>query len=178
MFRPNNHKNNNSDKLQRVVLHPSFLNELGKTVVLILSLPVAVYWSQIYKWSVQYIPLFHVAGFLIELPIPLFGIFPLVLACAILHRTYNFRYVLGEEDILEESGILGFCLKQQRIPYIHIRSVTVEQSIPQRVLRIGLIRLSTSIHSLDSDITLDGIAKPEHYRELINSRIMQAIEKT
>lgn len=160
---------------ENIVIKRSPRDELGKITIWIVLLWYAIYGTLNLPWSIQKVFLGTIAGYQVAFYLPFFLLFPLVFGIYILHRLYNYLYVLTPDYVLEVSGRISFNLKSQRIRYAHIRGVNVEQNIFQRIFNVGDIRLASAMQQRDSDVLMEGVANPNLYKDIINQRIHEAI---
>lgn len=163
-------KDKKSRKDDVIVLYRHHLQELPIAILVVL-LAFAAYPLSVYvPISIQ-----HVSVLSLRIPIPLFGLMPLVGIAYIFNRLWNCRYEIHDGYVMAEEGRMSFTLSDIRIDYENVRGIEIDRSIYQRVMRLGDLKVGSSM-SADVELVMHGILHPEQYREIIEDRIRKHFE--
>lgn len=106
----------------------------------------------------------------IGIVIPLLMFFPLVLVGRMFWRLFDQRYVVGLESIVEVTGLASFNTKTTEVYYTNIRAVEIEQTVIQRLLHTGNLKIGALL-SNQGDITMAGIRNPEQIKGILERRL-------
>ncbi|MBX7144184.1 MAG: PH domain-containing protein [Oligoflexia bacterium] len=159
-------------KHENLVIYRSALSELVSIVSVIALTILSVYLSVLFPWSVE-----HVNVGPLAIPIPLFGLLPLIILFRLLHNLYNYRYILCDEYVLEVRGLWSLAAKSVRINYIHIRGIEIDESLVQRILGLGDVSILGVIGNQGEPcLTMKGLRNPRHVKDLIQDRVNQQIQ--
>lgn len=95
----------------------------------------------------------------------LFALLGLVsLATAELKRAST-HYIITDNKIIRRDGILN--KRTMMVPYTQLEKVDLNQSLLQRILRIGTLNIDTG----DDSITIDMVPRPAQVQELLSQRM-------
>lgn len=86
-----------------------------------------------------------------------------LLAAELLRKTT--RYIITDNKIIREDGILS--KRTAMSPYTQLERVDLNQSLLQRILRIGTIVIDTG----DDSLNMDMIPHPREVQDLLSNRI-------
>lgn len=107
----------------------------------------------------------------IDLKLPLFGIFPLVVLGLLIHRISNERLVFHPGYLLFREGIVSWRETSSRIEYQWIREVNIKQNLLQKILNIGELRVCTVATQQTAEVTMPGVRNPRKVKDEIYRRI-------
>ncbi len=150
---------------KRITLHPNVLSHVGLLSSFVLSFFIYIYSSINYPWTVQ-----NVAVFGSEIPLPLMGIFPILILVVLVVKHFNYRYVISEDHVRTLSGIISLRMLDKRLDMQHIRGVEIERSIFDRLFNLGDLEIGSAMHGQD-DLIMYGIYNPERFRKMIEHQI-------
>lgn len=163
---PKANENNN-----KIVFFRSYLSQLPKIILFIISIGLLFYTALKMPWSVQHANLGEIFGQEVNLSIPLFGIIPLVLIFWIGHELFDEAYIIGDSYVLEIRGRASLSARNIQIDFPNIRAVEIEQSLLQRILGLGDLHIATSASQSMPQLTMQGISNPEYYKEVLELRL-------
>lgn len=155
------------NSLEQIAFHESIRNKLFLVSLFVVTSILACYGTVTWAWSVQMVPL----GKYITLPIPLFGLAPLVLFTILLHRRYDRKLILTKEYLLFVEGVVSFKEHSLRVQYRNIREIGIDQTIVQRILGVGDLLVSPLATQLESAIRMPGISNPRAAKDEIYKRV-------
>ena len=75
------------------------------------------------------------------------------------------RYIITDNKIVREDGILN--KKTVMVPYTQLERVDLQQSLGQRILRIGTLVIDTG----DDSFAIDMVPHPKRIQELLSTRM-------
>ena len=75
------------------------------------------------------------------------------------------HYIITDNKIIRRDGILN--KRTMMVPYTQLEKVDLNQSLLQRVLRIGTLNIDTG----DDSITIDMVPRPAQVQELLSQRM-------
>lgn len=157
-------------KQPEIVIVQDYLNQLPLMVLFLLSVYALIRFSPMFPWSVQWLDLW-----LFYFPLPLFGIFPLMILAVLTHALFDKRMVLTDEYLNFIEGRVSWKEKTIRVGYEHIREIEIDQTIYQRIVGIGDIGITAIATTLEPTIIMPGIRKPRVLKDTIRER-MHALE--
>lgn len=94
------------------------------------------------------------------------GFLPGVVFLEIVRQYYNDLYVLGMHQITNYHGRISFSYNVPVVKYVHLRSISVKQSILGRIIGYGDILMETAAHE-GSELRIHGVADPVHLATLL-----------
>lgn len=157
---------------ENIVIFRSPLNELVSILSVFALTILSVYLSVLFPWSVE-----HVTIGPASIPIPLFGLLPLIILFRLLHNLYNFRYILCDEYVLEVRGLWSLAAKSVRINYIHIRGIEIDESLVQRILGLGDVSILGVIGNQGEPcLVINGVRHPRKVKDLIQERVNKQVQ--
>ena len=153
-----------------VVFYRHFLSALPAIILFVVTAILSLYFSVTYPASVQWISLFRIGGFQVNIAIPLFALVPFALGALIIHQLYDCRYEIGDGYVRCTSGRLGFSKQDLRINMEHIRGIEIDRSLYGRIVNIGDLRIGSAMHE-EVEIVMGGVFDPSHYRNIVTQRM-------
>lgn len=93
------------------------------------------------------------------------GFLALVVLLAAELRRISTRYMITDNKIIREDGILS--RRTAIVPYTHLERVDLTQSLLQRLLRIGTLVVDTG----DDSMSIEMVPHPGKIQELLSERI-------
>lgn len=158
---------------ERVIrFHRSLLAEGPALLALILFVYAAFYFTGSSPYFIQEIHL----GPSIVLPIPLLGLPALLLLFYIIHRRFNFLFIINHDHVCAVHGILSVSLQDVRIEYENIRGVEIDRSLYQRIFNLGDIKVGSAMRA-DVEVWMPGVRSPDLYRSIIEARMREHIHR-
>jgi membrane protein YdbS with pleckstrin-like domain len=100
------------------------------------------------------------------LTLPLFWLVPFFTVLIAIFKIYNYRYAVDTDGIETVDGILSFNLKVVRVRYEDIRIVETDQTLMERFLLIGLVRIGTAATG-HMEVSMEGINNPRRIHDFI-----------
>ena len=165
-----------NEKEPPIVIYRSHLNEWFNIVLVCGLSLVAGILTQMYEWSLQWIPLGSIAGLNLAFPLPLFAILPLALLGIVVHNLYNYKYILCADYVLSVKGLWDFNRSSVRINYVHIRGVEIDEGLAQRLFGLGDLRiLGTAGTGSDHAVIMEGIRNPRKIKDIIQTRMNEKL---
>lgn len=149
-----------------IIVRQASLNQLPLIIAFVASI-FLTFWAPLhYPVTLQEIDL----G-IITFSLPLFGLFPLVIAAALVRSLGNYRLILTPEYIYYAEGIFNWKEKTIRIEYNHIREIEIDQTMFQRIFGMGDLVITVVATSIESSTNMPGIWRPRKIKDLIRSRM-------
>jgi putative membrane protein len=108
--------------------------------------------------SLQFLPAVAALGFTGNWLwiVPAIGAFLLISLAAAWFQWLRFRFLVGDDEVVIESGVLS---RQHRtIPFDRIQDVSIEQGLVSRALGIAKVGFETGAGGKENDASLDAIA--------------------
>lgn len=155
-----------AEPFKKVVINQDVLNQGPLLFVFFLSIYLLFALSQLYPWSVQTIDL---TAF--DLPLPLFGIFPLIIGARLIHTLLDKRVVLTDEYLNFIEGRLSWKEKTIRVGYDHIREIEIDNTLYQKMLGVGDLGITAIATTLEPTIKMPGVRNPRKIKDIIRQRI-------
>ncbi|WKZ57531.1 MAG: hypothetical protein QY326_02370 [Bdellovibrionota bacterium] len=112
----------------------------------------------------------------LSVPLPLLPLFPTLLFAVLVHRARDSKYVLGADHVTEVNGLLSFRLRSERIFYLHVRGIEVDQPLVGRFLNFGDVELTSDVTMATQTIVLRGIANPRRVKDEIQRRVANVLQ--
>jgi len=84
---------------------------------------------------------------------------------------FNQRLCLCREYVSAYSGLLGTTLRTTRLLYEHVRGVEIEQSLIQRMLGLGDLRVGSDVNKGEGEMVICGIKNPDNLKDLLLDRV-------
>ncbi|WP_294028967.1 PH domain-containing protein [Sphingopyxis sp.] len=108
--------------------------------------------------SLQFLPAVAALGFTGNWIwiVPAVGAFLLISLLAAWFQWLRFRFLVGEDEIVIESGV--FSRQHRTIPFDRIQDVSIEQGLVSRALGIAKVGFETGAGGKENDANLDAIA--------------------
>lgn len=145
------------------IVMQSWRNQVG-TLMAFLALVCAAMYLTIQFPRFTTIPLM-LGGF--ELSFPVLNLIPLVVLLRGVFLVYNERFVITPEYLIHVTGRLAWRGRSSRLAYRHIQEIEIEETILQRLLGVGDLKLIPMAGSEVSSIKLHGAANPRAVKDLI-----------
>ena len=108
--------------------------------------------------SLQFLPAVAALGFTGNWIwiVPAVGAFLLVSLLAAWFQWLRFRFLVGDDEVVIESGV--FARQHRTIPFDRIQDVSIEQGLVARALGIAKVGFETGAGGKENDASLDAIA--------------------
>lgn len=108
--------------------------------------------------SLQFLPAVAALGFTGNWIwiVPSVGAFLLISLLAAWFQWLRFRFVVGDDEVVIESGV--FSRQHRTIPFDRIQDVSIEQGLVSRALGIAKVGFETGAGGKENDASLDAIA--------------------
>ena len=113
-------------------------------------------------------PLFSLGNTTYFLDLPVLSLIPAAMLGKILLYMYNSKYIIDDNGVEAQVGLVSLNLRQPRLRYEDIRGVEPNQTIWERILGIGTVLIGSAMTD-DVEITMSGVANPRAIQLLINS---------
>jgi len=94
-------------------------------------------------------------------------ILPVSLAIETIRRYFNDQWVFDNHKITHFKGRISLSYSMPVIKYIHIRAITVTQSLLGRILNYGSIAMGTAGEE-GNELTVRGVADPRYLAHLVD----------
>ena len=104
---------------------------------------------------------------------PPLAIPPALVLIKILFSIYNYKFVIDKNGLESQEGLLWLSLRQPRLRFEDIKGIEVTQSLLQRFLGVGDIRMgSAAVGREEGEVRFRGVSNPRK----IQKRIQRAID--
>lgn len=135
-------------------------------------------WATVnFSWTLQPIGAIPIGPNGLNVYLPMFGIFPLILLALLLRSLYDKKLVLCEDYLLYLEGLASWKERSVRIDYRNIREVTIEQTLYQKLFGIGDILVTSLSTHIDSSIRMPGVKRPRDIKNFIMERVKEEIDR-
>lgn len=121
----------------------------------------------------RYIPALVVAGSLFKiggttffLYLPILTLLPGAMLGKILINMYDAKYIIDEQGVEAQIGLVSMNLRQPKLRWEDIRGVEPNQTIWERLLGIGSVLIGSAM-TQDVEIVMSGVANPRAIQLLI-----------
>ncbi len=148
---------------ENVIVHQSWRNQLGTLVVFVLLLAATTYLTVFYP-DFTTVPLDFGES---EVDFPLLNVLPLILLCRAAFVIYNERFVLTPDYLIHVTGRLAWRGRSSRLDYSKIQEIEIEETILQRALGVGDLKIIPTAGTEANSIRLKGVASPRGVKDLI-----------
>lgn len=135
---------------------PAWRNQWWQIAVVVL-LPVVFVLALV--WGEQY---FSAPNLRVVL-VAIVAVFAYLLAM-IVYRRYSWRYFIDDETIESREGIIARKVRSIRVR--DLRNINVNQTLMQRILRVGNVEFSSSAGS-DVEVAFFGVSHPMQVKALV-----------
>lgn len=139
----------------------AFLFVCGIAVPLSRRLPVLLL-----DWSTE------IFGYQLEVHMPIMGLLAAVLLIRPLFLMYDSLYLVTSHHVKATTGRCSLRRIDVEIAYEDVRGVSISQSILQRILSVGNLRIWTALSS-SPEMLMRGIGNPKVVADTIRSQIDQ-----
>ena len=95
----------------------------------------------------------------------LFGLLGLVFLLTAELKRVSTEYIITDNKIIRRDGILS--KRTMMVPYTQLEKVDLNQSLLQRILKIGTLVIDTG----DDSVTIDMVPRPASVQELLSQRM-------
>ena len=126
----------------------------------------AVSFFRVVQWFAPTFDLPDIAGWNLSTLLAIFFLFLALVAFLTAElKQKTTRYIVTDNKIIREDGILN--KRTAMVPYTQLERVDLQQSLAQRILRIGSLVVDTG----DDSITIDMVPHPKRIQELLSNRM-------
>ena len=147
-------------------IHKVWRSELGLMVLyLVLSIFCIVISNRFPDLTIKG-ELFSVSSYNIYLFLPILWFVPIITLMIPTYNIYNVLYKIDNRGIEAIKGRIALKQTINRVRYEDIRGIDIEQTIIQRMLDVGTLRIGTAA-SADSEVTLEGIEAPYEVKDML-----------
>lgn len=157
-----------SEQAVRYYFYPTWRSQLMNLVVLFLLSILTVVVS-------RYIPALVVAGSLFSigkttlfLYLPILILLPGAMLGKILINMYDAKYIIDEQGVEAQIGLVSMNLRQPKLRWEDIRGVEPNQTIWERLLGIGSVLIGSAM-TQDVEIVMSGVANPRAIQLLVGA---------
>ncbi|MBX7144682.1 MAG: PH domain-containing protein [Oligoflexia bacterium] len=164
---------------KQVVIHKVWRSEIERVVVLLLLCVASVILSHYFPGTIITGELITIDHTQFDLKLPLFSLMPVVAFMDLIARVYDVRYVLDARGIESREGIVSFSQRISRVRFEDIRLVEFDQTLLERFLEVGDIKIGTAATG-DVEIFMEGIEAPKEVQAMIQAErdIRQQLEES
>lgn len=155
------------------VIYPSFRSEFISLILFGVLAAVAIAGEGFFPGLVIQRALLNYADSSIVLIIPPLIIPPVLIVIKVLFSIYNYRFIIDRNGLESQEGLLWLNLRQPRLRFEDIKGIEVTQSLLERFLAVGDIRIgSAAVGREEGEVCFRGIANPRR----VQRRIQRAID--
>jgi uncharacterized membrane protein YdbT with pleckstrin-like domain len=151
-----------------VIIRKSWRSEWFILLLFLITSIASVQLSHVLPWSVIKGDIWNEVSLQVYLHLPLFWLVPAFFLGLAFVRVHDVQFHILEHILEAHYGIVSLHRKVVRIRYEDIRSVEVIQSVFERVLKIGIIEISTSATG-GVEIIMEGVSQPHFIQEMLLS---------
>jgi uncharacterized membrane protein YdbT with pleckstrin-like domain len=145
---------------RRVIINKVWRSELPRLILFIASLFLAPLFSAQFPPSVIHGELLNIGSQKFYLSLPLFWLVPCAFLINVIFHMYNVWYTVDAKGIEARDGILSVRQVITRIRFEDIRSIETDQSLLERILSVGTVRLGTAATD-DWEVYFHGVDNPK-----------------
>lgn len=149
-----------------IIIHQSWRNQIGTLIVFVLVLVATTYLTVLYP-DFTTVPLDLGNN---EIDFPLLNLLPLVLLCRAAFVIYNERFVLTPDYLIHVTGRLAWRGRSSRLDYTKIQELEIEETLLQRALGVGDIKIIPMAGTESNTIRLPGVGFPRAVKDVIRDR--------
>jgi hypothetical protein len=151
-----------------IVVTQSLVNQLPRLSLVGITTLALLYLTFYYPHLTNFpIPL---SGWELQFPVLVF--IPFVLVTVPLHNVFDARLILTPDYLLQVRGLASWRERSVRLEYSRIQEIEIEQTLLQRVLGVGDIKVTPIVVGMDESVLhIHGIPKPHMLKDLLRSRI-------
>ncbi len=146
-----------------VIIRQSWLNHLGAIFVTLLVLAVTSYLSVRFA-DYTTLPLGQ------DWSLPVLNFLPLVILLRSAFDIYNERFVVTPEYLIDVEGRLAWRERSTRIEYHRVQEIKIEETIIQRIFKLGDVTVVPLAGTEDGPICLRGVVHPRLVKDLIRQQ--------
>ncbi len=146
-----------------VVIHQSWRNMLGTLGLVLCVLGVTSYLTILFPEYTS-VPL-ALGGFVFEFPV--LNLVPLLLLARAAYVIYNERFVLTPHYLIHVTGRLAWRGRSSRLDYSKIQEIEIEETLLQRALGVGDLKIIPIAGTDSNSIRLQGVAYPRAVKDLV-----------
>lgn len=146
-----------------IIIHQSWRNQIGTLFVFVLVLALTTYATVLYP-DFTTVPLDFGET---EIDFPLLNILPLILICRAAYVIYNERFVLTPDYLIHVTGRLAWRGRSSRLDYTKIQELEIEETLLQRALAVGDLKIIPMAGTDSNSIRLRGVGAPRAVKDVI-----------
>lgn len=150
----------------RYYFYPTWRSQLMNLVLLLLLFILTVVVSRYIPALVVAGSLFKIAGTTFYLYLPILILLPGAMLGKILINMYDAKYIIDEQGVEAQIGLVSMNLRQPKLRWEDIRGVEPNQTIWERLLGIGSVLIGSAM-TQDVEIVMTGVANPRAIQLLI-----------
>ena len=149
------------------IIYPAWRAKLLPLVMFFIACALVVELSWNYSFLVIRLGLltFDQTRFYIQLPVLIF--FPAYFLIRIFFFVFNARYLIDDQGVEAQVGLVSLKLRQPRIRYEDMSGIEIDQTLFQRLLGIGTV-LVGSASGDEMEIKMVGVPNPHRIQKIIN----------
>lgn len=136
---------------------------LGTLIIVLLVLGATSYLTILFP-EYTTVPL-AVGGLILEFPA--LNVVPLLVLVRSAYIIYNERFVLTPHYLIHVTGRLAWRGRSSRLDYSHIQEIEIEETLLQRALRVGDLKIIPMAATESNSIRLKGVACPRAVKDLV-----------
>ncbi len=155
------------DKPVRYYFFPTWRSQLIPLIGFFALCVLSIKGSELLPLSIIQGKLFSIGGVTYFLDLPLFALLPGFMLGKILIYMYDCKYIVDENGVEAQIGLVSLNLRQPRLRYEDIRGVEPNQTILERVLGIGSVLIGSAM-TQDVEIVMEGVADPRAIQLLVS----------
>jgi len=153
-------------KKPEIVVKKVWRSEYHLLITCAISSVACVVLTNLMPWSIITGKLFGSGESTVYLSLPLFWLVPFGAFSLALYRRHNVRYSLNENGVEAIHGRLSLNQEISQVRFDDIRSLEIDQTVIERFLDVGTLRVGTAGTS-GVEVSLEGIAAPKEVRDLV-----------
>jgi Bacterial PH domain len=110
----------------------------------------------------------------IEFSFPILSLIPVLVLIRGVFVVQNERFVITPEYIIHVTGRLAWRGRSSRLAYGNVQEIEIEETILQRILGVGDLKLIPMAGAESSSIKLHGVMNPRAVKDLIRAHTKRA----
>lgn len=150
----------------RYYFYPTWRSQFHNLVILFLLYILTVVVSRYIPATVVAGSLFSIAGTTFYLYLPILTLLPGAMLGKILINMYDAKYIIDEQGVEAQIGLVSMNLRQPKLRWEDIRGVEPNQTIWERLFGIGSVLIGSAM-TQDVEIVMSGVANPRAIQLLI-----------
>ena len=170
------HTEANKQTPLRYYFYPTWRSQFWNLIVFFLLIALTIALSEYVPQLILKGPLFTLGSRTYYLYLPIAILLPFFVLGKILIKMYDAKYIIDDEGVEAQVGLVSFNFRQPRLRWEDIRGVEPNQTLWERFLGIGKVLIGSAMKE-DVEIVMDGVANPRAIQLLLDGERKKRLEE-